>query len=138
MIMAGNKRYQELSLGEKSIFGIKYKLSKSISNKMFLDQIEDNLDNKTIIEEIVKVIKEKDGQKFIVTHNANIGILTNVENVIVADKNNKNQNTYYKGNISILQKTNESDLAQYLEGGVKALEERHQIIKGNKQHEINY
>lgn len=122
------KDYNSLSLGQKSIYGLKYKFNRSLNQDLFLDQPEDNLDNNTIATEVLDLIKEKkDQQVFIVTHNANIGILTNPSQIIVANLNNKEE-PYKISNI--LEIINEES-ANYLEGGKEYLEKRYNKIINN-------
>ncbi len=123
--------YETMSLGQRSIYGIKYKFERSINDDLFLDQPEDNLDNETINKNIVDLIKSKTkNQIFIVTHNANIGILIKPEKVIIA--NLSSPEPYIERNP--IEKIEENDLsAKYLEGGIDALENRYKIIiKGEK------
>lgn len=131
IVLADGMNYDNMSLGQKSIYGIKYKFEHSKSSDLFLDQPEDNLDNHTIAENILKLIEsKKDNQVFIVTHNANIGILTNPEKIIVADLNSIQPYTY--GEI-ISNESEESKCAYYLEGGTNYLEKRfRRIVKGEK------
>ena len=129
-VFAEGLDYDNMSLGQKSIYGIKYKFNNSIDKILFLDQPEDNLDNFTIATNILDMIAKKEKQVFIVTHNANIGILTNPGKVIVADLNDE-INQYYEANINI-DKDSESDSAHYLEGGIDFLEKRYMKIKGEK------
>ncbi len=122
------KEYNSLSLGQKSIYGLKYKFNRSMNQDLFLDQPEDNLDNNTIATEVLDLIKEKkDQQVFIVTHNANIGILTNPSQIIVANLNNEEE-PYKISNI--LEIINEES-ANYLEGGKEYLEKRYNKIINN-------
>ncbi|WP_406602875.1 hypothetical protein ACJA29_01595 [Metamycoplasma sualvi] len=122
------KDYNCLSLGQKSIYGLKYKFNRSLNQDLFLDQPEDNLDNNTIATEVLDLIKEKkDQQVFIVTHNANIGILTNPSQIIVANLNNEEE-PYKISNI--LEIINEES-ANYLEGGKEYLEKRYNKIINN-------
>jgi ABC-type taurine transport system ATPase subunit len=121
------KIYKNLSAGQKSIFGIEYKFRNAEKKTMFLDQPEDNLDNNTIATKILKLIKTNHQQYFIVTHNANIGILTNPTKVIVADIDNKNFNDKYK--IQDPKNIKNNPKAFYLEGGYSYLESRFNIIK---------
>ncbi|RYE54078.1 MAG: hypothetical protein EOP48_13040 [Sphingobacteriales bacterium] len=55
---------------------------------IFIDQPEDNLDNRTIYDLLCKMIKvkKKDRQILIVSHNANLVIATDSENIIVANQ----------------------------------------------------
>ncbi|MCK5867757.1 MAG: hypothetical protein KAG14_05095 [Mycoplasmataceae bacterium] len=136
-VLAGDREYASLSSGEKSIFGINFKLNKITNYKdiLFLDQPEDNLDNKTISDNLVDKIKKFHGQTFIVTHNANIGILTGASGVVVA--NLAKDNPYIKGSIK-KENSKESDIASYLEGGEESLTDRFNIvIKGENNENKN-
>ncbi len=123
--------YESLSLGQRSIFGIKYKYNRSLNEDLFLDQPEDNLDNHTIATDIIDMIKNKpsDCQIFIVTHNANIGILTNCKNVIVANLASE-ENKYQCG--ELVMHNDELAASYFLEGGNKQLSDRYDIIIKNK------
>lgn len=125
------KDYDTLSLGQKSIYGLIYKFDNSLHDDLFLDQPEDNLDNNTITNEILPLFeKKKDNQVFIVTHNANIGILSNPSQVIVANLNDVNEPYKVSG---VLEEINKKS-ASYLEGGEKYLEKRYnKIIKNIKE-----
>ena len=129
-VLAGDNEYINMSPGQKSIFGIKYKLLKANENDiLFIDQPEDNLDNHTIAQELLDLLKNsKHKQIFIVTHNANLGILTNPSNVIVADLSNEEE-PYQTTNYSNIQ---ENPKAYFLEGGTKNLEQRYKLIKGEE------
>lgn len=131
-VIADGMNYEHMSLGQRSIYGIKYKFNKSIDQDLFLDQPEDNLDNHTIAINILDLISQKkNNQVFIVTHNANIGILSNPSKVIVANIGENKKEPYIDVTKSINQIT-EDPSAFYLEGGSKFLEERYKKIKGEK------
>lgn len=55
---------------------------------ILIDQPEDNLDNRTIYDLLCKMIKDKkrDRQIIIVSHNANLVVATDTENIIVANQ----------------------------------------------------
>ena len=55
---------------------------------ILIDQPEDNLDNRTIYDLLCKMVKEKkkDRQIIIVSHNANLVVATDTENIIVANQ----------------------------------------------------
>ncbi len=129
-VFAEGKDYDTMSLGQKSIYGIKYKFNRSIDQSLFLDQPEDNLDNYTIATNILNMLNKKNNQVFIVTHNANIGILSNPGKVIVADLND-DKNQYYEASI-VKTNTNESKATHFLEGGIVFLEKRYMKLKGDK------
>ncbi len=129
IVLANGQEYDKMSLGQRSIYGIKYKFNKSIDEDIFLDQPEDNLDNNTIATNVLDLINKKENnQVFIVTHNANIGILSKPEKVIVADLNNPNC-LYSECKLQKIDST-DSESTIFLEGGLKFLEERYKIVKG--------
>ncbi|QKX40909.1 ABC transporter ATP-binding protein [Metamycoplasma hominis] len=130
-IYAGDEEYKNLSMGQKTLFGITHAIDtlNNVPNEQYLllDQIEDNLDNKTIYERIVPMLQEqikKGKQIFIVTHNPNIGTLIK-GNIITTDIFNTNLNKKFVVN-EIIREDNEIDTPQslYLEGSMKALYER--------------
>jgi len=62
---------------------------------ILIDQPEDNLDNRTIYELLCEMVKEKkkDRQIIVVSHNANLVVSTDAENVIVANQEGQEINT---------------------------------------------
>lgn len=125
VLVDGNRDYETLSLGQRSIYGLKYKFNQSINDDLFLDQPEDNLDNNTVANEILDLLNQKINQQvFIVTHNANIGILSNPNRVIIADL--ANTQTPYQS-IDLIAEMNDQSV-NYLEGGKKYLEQRFRKI----------
>lgn len=58
------------------------------THPILIDQPEDNLDNRTIYDDLKQVIIEKKNQRqiIIVTHNANLVVATDAENIIVANQ----------------------------------------------------
>ena len=125
VLVDGNRDYETLSLGQRSIYGLKYKFNQSINEDLFLDQPEDNLDNNTVANEILDLLaQKKEQQVFIVTHNANIGILSNPNRVIIADLANS-QSPYQS--IDLIAEMNDQSV-NYLEGGKKYLEKRFRKI----------
>jgi hypothetical protein len=62
---------------------------------IFIDQPEDNLDNRTIYDLLCKMIKEKkkERQIIIVSHNANLVVATDSENIIVANQKGQGQDS---------------------------------------------
>ena len=134
-VYADGKLYDKMSFGQKSIYGINYKYKLSINDILFLDQPEDNLDNETIAKNILDLINRKNNQVFIVTHNANIGILSNPKTIIIADLNNK-QSPYCEGYL-VQSNNNDTEACLFLEGGTNFLEQRYKIIKGEKHENRN-
>ncbi|PFY80042.1 TrlF family AAA-like ATPase [Bacillus toyonensis] len=109
---------------------------------ILIDQPEDNLDNRTISRELVKFIKEKSPRRqiIVVTHNANLVVLTDSENVIVANQDaqlieNQSHRFEYitgalecdfikQGNDKLISKGIKSHVCEILEGGQEAFEIR--------------
>jgi len=98
---------------------------------IFIDQPEDNLDNRTIYDLLCKMIKvkKKDRQILIVSHNANLVIATDSENIIVA--NQEGQETSKPTSIHQFEYINGS-LEHAFEKNDKIKEILHQ--QGIKQH----
>lgn len=83
----------DMSPGKRSFVVLKLLLD--FSNKkcpILIDQPEDNLDNRAIYTELVKYIREKkkERQIILVTHNPNIVVGADSEEVIVSNQNGKN------------------------------------------------
>lgn len=88
-----NDSLNDMSPGKRSFVVLKLLLD--FSNKkcpILIDQPEDNLDNRAIYSELVKYIREKkkERQIILVTHNPNIVVGADSEEVIVANQNGKN------------------------------------------------
>lgn len=132
-VLANGQNYEHMSLGQKSIYGMTYKFKHSDDDSLFLDQPEDNLDNYTIATQVVEMIAQKPGQIILVTHNANIGVLTSPSKVIVADLSNP-EVLYSEGELT--GENSDSDTAHFLEGGASSLEKRYKIIIKGENYEI--
>ena len=88
-IVENDTSFFDMSPGKKGL--IILKLILHMSNETYpilLDQPEDNLDNRTISTELQKFIKDKkiSRQIIMVTHNANLAVLTDSEEIIVANQ----------------------------------------------------
>ena len=82
-----DRSLQSLSPGQKGLVLMKIFLKLDNSNKpLLIDQPEDNLDNKSVYKDLVNDLKEskKKRQIIIATHNPNLVINTDSEQVIVA------------------------------------------------------
>lgn len=98
----------KMSPGKKAIVLLKILIALAESKcPILIDQPEDDLDNRSIYEELVKFIKEKkkERQIIIVTHNANIVLGADAEEVIIANqdgqktRNKKKQFEYRSGSL---------------------------------------
>ena len=86
-------RLFDMSPGKRSFVVLKLLLDFSDKKcPILIDQPEDNLDNRAIYNELVKYIREKkkERQIILVTHNPNIVVGADSEEVIVANQNGKN------------------------------------------------
>lgn len=97
-----NDKLGEMSTGKASfvILMLIIGLSKSKS-PILIDQPEDNLDNRSVSENIISYLRNKkiERQIILVTHNANIVVNADAENVIVANQkgqNDKETSSLYK------------------------------------------
>ena len=88
-----NDKLGEMSTGKASfvILMLIIGLSKSKS-PILIDQPEDNLDNRSVSENIISYLRNKkiERQIILVTHNANIVVNADAENVIVANQKGQN------------------------------------------------
>ena len=118
------KTLEKLSAGQKGTLYLLLQLAtKAFSTPLIFDQPEDDLDNEFIIEELVDLFKElkKYRQIIIVTHNANLVVTADAEQVIVANNNDENI-TYLSGSLEnhkIIE-----NVCKILEGGKNAFEKR--------------
>lgn len=79
----------QMSPGKKgTVLLILFLQISSAEYPILIDQPEDNLDNRTIYELLCTIIKEKksDRQIIIVSHNANLVVATDSENIVVANQ----------------------------------------------------
>ncbi|QFR43398.1 TrlF family AAA-like ATPase [Sulfurimonas xiamenensis] len=90
----GNDRLEHMSPGKKGI--ILFQLFLEISSSkipILIDQPEDNLDNRTVYDTLTEFIKNKkiDRQIIMVSHNSNLVVSTDSENIIVANQNGQGE-----------------------------------------------
>ena len=92
---------------------------------ILLDQPEDHLDNEFIANDLVELIRElkKKRQIIMVTHNANLVVMTDSEQVIVANGIDKE---YLSGGIE--QSEIKDSIVRILEGGAEAFKKRYKRL----------
>lgn len=93
VIKMDNDNIQDMSPGKKALVLLRLLISLAESScPILVDQPEDDLDNRSIFNELIRFIKEKkvDRQIIVVTHNANIVLGGDAELVIVANQNGRN------------------------------------------------
>nr|WP_075519292.1 AAA family ATPase [Moritella viscosa]SHO14634.1 ORF10 [Moritella viscosa] len=113
-----NDNFQQMSQGKQAFVVLKLLLEFSDKTcPVLIDQPEDSLDNRAIYNELVKYLKQKkkDRQIILVTHNPNVVVSADAEQIIVANQHD-------------IKSKNKSDLKfQYVTGGIE-----HSIKKDEK------
>jgi hypothetical protein len=125
-ILYNDKLLIDHSLGQRASALIVFILTQKNNDIIIIDQPEDDLDNQTIYKEVIKeLIKLKNTTQFIfATHNANIPILGDSEQIIVC---NYEEN---KINIQIGSIDNhdiQDNIINIMEGGEEAFDKRRDI-----------
>lgn len=118
------KNLNKISIGQKGTVYLKMKLAtEAFSKPIIFDQPEDDLDNQFIIRELVDLFKElkKYRQVIIITHNANLVINADAEQVIVA-KNDNEKLKYTSGSLENIEINKQ--ICEILEGGEIAFKNR--------------
>jgi hypothetical protein len=130
---------ETLSPGQKGLVLMKIFLKLDNSTKpLLIDQPEDNLDNKSVYLDLVNDIREikKKRQVIIATHNPNLVVNTDSEQVIVAKfadntKNGEAKIKYFSGGLENVEIRNE--VCDILEGGDIAFLKREERYCLNKE-----
>lgn len=119
---------QKGSAGQKSATILSLLLSFG-DEPLILDQPEDDLDNSLITDLIVEKVKDRKihRQIIIVTHNPNIVVNGDSENIIALDNKGVIKVT---SNGALQTKTVRSQVCKIMEGGVQALEKRYNRMIG--------
>lgn len=121
------KSLNELSPGEKgSLLLIFYLLLDARDIPLILDQPEDNLDNESVAKILVPFIKEakKRRQIIIITHNANLAVVSDAEQIIRVNIDKKNDYTFSYESGS-LESCIINDVVNVLEGTKSSFNKRH-------------
>lgn len=129
---------ESLSPGQKGLVLMKIFLKLDKSNKpLLIDQPEDNLDNRSVYMDLVNDIKEikKKRQVIIATHNPNLVVNTDSEQVIIAKftdspSDGESKIKYYAG--SLEDKFIRDEVCSILEGGDIAFSKREKRYVLNK------
>ncbi len=123
----GDKELSELSPGERgALLLVFYLLVDKDDIPLLIDQPEENLDNQTVFELLVPCMKEakQRRQLFMVTHNPNLAVVCDAEQIIWADLQKYNNHTiqYLSGAIEN-PKINQA-IVDILEGTLPAFHNR--------------
>ena len=130
VIEDGQELTSEMSVGQRSITMLKLLVEFSDEKyPILLDQPEDDLDNEAIYTRMVKFIKKKkkERQFIVVTHNANVVLGADVENVIVCSRVVAK---YSIENDAIEEKNIRENICRLLEGGKEAFNKRERQYVG--------
>ena len=140
-----NDTIHKMSTGKASLVLLKVMIKLSaVKGPILIDQPEDNLDNRSVTNELIAYLKDrkKERQIILVTHNANIVVNADAENIIVANQRGQSEEDkqgspylfdYINGAIEDIEplskKEDEKDLLKSL--GLR--EHITQIVEGGKE-----
>ena len=91
-VISGNDTIANMSPGKKALALLELLISlKDTKCPILIDQPEDDLDNRSIYNELVRFIKDKKSERqiIVVTHNANVVLGADAEQVIIANQSGK-------------------------------------------------
>lgn len=94
-VSSNNDKLYKMSAGKASFIILKLIIGLSKSDApILIDQPEDNLDNRSITKELVEYLKSKkqERQIILVTHNPNIVVNADAENIMIAHQYGQNAN----------------------------------------------
>jgi len=122
------KPLKEHSLGQRASALILFVLGQRDSDVVIIDQPEDDLDNQTIYSDVIKLLRSlKDDTQFIfATHNPNIPVLGDADQVIVCDYASERIKVQTG---SIDDPSIQGRIVSIMEGGKEAFERRKRIYE---------
>ena len=120
------KALRSHSLGQRASAMMLFILSQNENDLLLIDQPEDDLDNQTIYEDVVKLVRKmKPNQQFIfATHNANFPVLGDSEQLVSCELN-ENKIELHIGSID--NKVSQQKIVKVMEGGAEAFNRRKSI-----------
>lgn len=123
-----DKELKRYSLGQRASALILFVLSQHENDLIIIDQPEDDLDNQTIYEDVIKLILQlkRETQFVFATHNANIPVLGDSECICSCDYTDEKL-FVSAGNIDC-PKT-QQEIVDIMEGGKEAFNRRKEIYK---------
>jgi len=121
------KPLKDHSLGQRASALILFLLAQQENDILIIDQPEDDLDNQTIYEEVIKEIKGLKGnmQFIFATHNANIPVLGDSEKVVACTNNDNIEIELHSGTID--NHETQERIVDIMEGGKEAFNMRKNI-----------
>ena len=129
IIKFDGKPLREHSLGQRASALILFLLSQKENDILIIDQPEDDLDNQTIYEDVIREIKRLKGrmQFIFATHNANIPVLGDSEMVISCSYVPDKEIAVEAGSIDC--RNIQERIIKIMEGGKEAFDMRKNIYK---------
>jgi DNA repair ATPase RecN len=126
------KDFSKLSLGQQQSVLLALMLSSNSSAPLIIDQPEDNLDAEFIYHSLVPVLRlaKERRQVIIVTHNANIAVLGDAEQIIVLKSTSDKGMVVSRGSID--ESSTSTAACSILEGAKEAFERRARIYGVNQ------
>jgi chromosome segregation protein len=127
-ILYRGKELQHHSLGQRASALILFVLSQQENDVIIIDQPEDDLDNQTIYEDVIKLIRTmKPKVQFIfATHNPNIPVLGDAEQVHACSFMD-NKVSICSGSVD--NQTTQRTIVNIMEGGQEAFNRRKEIYQ---------
>lgn len=127
-IKYNNKPLGDHSLGQRATALILFLLAQKETDVLIIDQPEDDLDNQTIYEDVIKQIKSLKGnmQFIFATHNANIPVLGDSEKIISCSYSESKIHTI-SGTID--NPETQEQIVTIMEGGKEAFNRRKNIYE---------
>ena len=128
IINYNGKSLDKHSLGQRASALILFLLAQKENNVLIIDQPEDDLDNQTIYLDVISELKKLKSQtQFIfATHNPNIPVLGDCEQLISCNYNNNLIDTKVG---SIDNKEIQQNIVDIMEGGDEAFKQRKMIYE---------
>ena len=123
-----DKPLKDHSLGQRATALILFLLAQKETNVLIIDQPEDDLDNQTIYEDVIKAVKSLKGnmQFIFATHNANIPVLGDSEKIISC-KYSESKIEVHDGTIDNYD--TQKQIVTIMEGGEEAFNRRKNIYE---------
>jgi DNA repair exonuclease SbcCD ATPase subunit len=120
------KALRSHSLGQRASAMMLFILSQNENDLLLIDQPEDDLDNQTIYEDVVKLVRKmKPNQQFIfATHNANFPVLGDSDQLVSCELSD-NKIDLHIGSID--NKVSQQKIVKVMEGGAEAFNRRKSI-----------
>ena len=122
------KELKDHSIGQRASALILFVLSQKENDVIIIDQPEDDLDNQTIYQDVIKLIRslKPETQFVFATHNPNIPVLGDAEQIVSCQYSNE-MITLNKGSID--NPSIQKEIVDIMEGGKDAFEKRKEIYK---------